>query len=342
MEILGNNINIDSVISNAGKSIDYVYANNILVWQRLLTLELPQFTALFDLRTFIDNNNSKNHKRIVVINNLIQPTMVSGNLDGLDVTFINNGEIQGGAPGAAAIYLVSPIKITNNGWIRGAGNNGIDGSRGINGSRGDTSTDKTIIYDLPTISWTEMSSIAGSNQPGQGWSMTGNLLSGAIFTGPCGESSPKLSPLSNHPNNAVVCGSQVKTRASFVITMWTIEAGSYTPQKSHTIQGHAGGTGGIGGKGGKGGIGQSFNTSRTDGDPGYPGEVGKAGGTNSFIDPTGREWFGNQGGTGRTGENGTSGTNGGEWGDKGYAIVGQAFLLPESIIGNINGLVVNI
>ena len=69
--------------------------NTHLVFQKGATLALPQAVVEVNLAAFIAANNPDGHTSIVISNTLIQPRIVTGDLTGLDVTFINTGEIQG-------------------------------------------------------------------------------------------------------------------------------------------------------------------------------------------------------------------------------------------------------
>ncbi len=138
MQILANSARVDiqDVRSNNGKIIDFVYMNQMLVWQRMLTINLAQQNKTFNLRGYINSNNPTNTKQITVVNDKNQPSMESGNLAGLDVVFINtiHGKIDGTSPGHVALHITSKMKLLNNGFIRGAGGNGKAGSWGKAGA----------------------------------------------------------------------------------------------------------------------------------------------------------------------------------------------------------------
>jgi hypothetical protein len=68
-----------------------------------IVLELPQYTNTFNLRSFIDSQDVDTTKIITVTNTLVQPTMYSGDLSGLRVVFVNNGEILGTNTGNTAL-----------------------------------------------------------------------------------------------------------------------------------------------------------------------------------------------------------------------------------------------
>ena len=114
--------------------INFVYHNRVLVWQRVLELTLPQFHKTFNLATWIRANNPRNVEEVIVTNRNTQPSMLSGNLSGLNVTLINDGQFQGTGVGSNAVSISSSMKLINNGWIRGAGGNGGRGSWGKKGA----------------------------------------------------------------------------------------------------------------------------------------------------------------------------------------------------------------
>ena len=184
MEILANGrlSNIGDVVSNNnGSLVNYVYMNRVLVWQRITekVLYLPQFNNTFNLRSFIDSQDTDGLTGIKVINNHIQPSMMSGDLNGLDVEFVNNGELRGTNSGNTALLMSSLMKLINNGWIRGAGRNGstgargrtgykgIDGAAGAKGSTGASSGPKTILWRHVIKRWNDLT-LMGTHS-GIGW-----------------------------------------------------------------------------------------------------------------------------------------------------------------------------
>ena len=111
---------------------------------------LPKQTKPFVLRTLIDKWRAANHitvTHITVSNSEYQPRMVTNDMKGLHVTFVNElaGTICGEVPGADAIVISKntgggTFKLINHGWIFGAGGNGGKGGRGGTGAP------KTITY----------------------------------------------------------------------------------------------------------------------------------------------------------------------------------------------------
>jgi len=312
MQILVNSkkVDIQDVRSNGGKVIDFVYMNRVLVWQRMLTINLGQQSKTFNLRSYINAHNPKNVKQIAVVNDRVQPSMESGNLSGLEVTFINGpkGELRGTSIGHTALHVTSKMTLINNGWIRGTGGNGKNGSaggRGASGSKGSTGArganagTKKVSYTVPkVVSWPANFSFR-HGETKYGWSLTtkgcnmgGTLQS--LLRSPCGQTKCILRRKrpSFHPAT-FPCGARAHGGGAGgggwngVITIMT--AGSVTvgtTTKYHNIPGGnggaggaggAGGSGGNGGAGGIGGVGQSFTTTRTDGTPGKSGTSGRGG-----------------------------------------------------------------
>ena len=142
-----SNLRINGVQHDDGAPllINNVQAMNVsvngsnIVWQNSLALSLNKQSTKKDgwsLRDFIDANNKKGIGTVVVTNDIVQPSMKTGDLSGLTVTLINNGEIQGNTEGMWAMTLQSEIKLVNNGYIRGAGGHGGDGGTGRKGNNG--------------------------------------------------------------------------------------------------------------------------------------------------------------------------------------------------------------
>jgi len=107
-----------------------------LAWQKILELRLPQLDKRTSIANYISLNNPNNVKTIVVMNDHVQPTLMSGDLSGLTVTLLNEhkGQILGDVEGASALIVTSPMKLTNLGKIYGAGGHG--GTGGLGGTGG--------------------------------------------------------------------------------------------------------------------------------------------------------------------------------------------------------------
>ena len=121
-------VEMDMIYFN-GVAISQMYLNGDIVFYRSLVLELPQYSdnTIINLAAFIASKNPDNIRKIIVHNGHTQPTLRTYSLAGLEVTLINDGEFQGTSPSSDAFIINSPLVLINNGWIRGAGGNGIDG-----------------------------------------------------------------------------------------------------------------------------------------------------------------------------------------------------------------------
>lgn len=110
----------------------------------VLYITLAQSSATITLRTIIDNVNTENRTKVQITNNYVQPRIRSGDLSGLTVTFINNGEIQANQFSGTGLELSSNLTLINNGWIRGAGGNGGIGGTGGKGADISWSSGSTV------------------------------------------------------------------------------------------------------------------------------------------------------------------------------------------------------
>ena len=128
-------VNGSAVISEwnytAPNSVEYdlfeAYLNGTIVFKKSLELYLPDpqgVNTTINLKTFIDGEDTGGFTNIKIINNFIQPQIITGVLTGLNIEFENNSEIQGNTEGSAGLILTSDILLINNGWIRGAGGGG--------------------------------------------------------------------------------------------------------------------------------------------------------------------------------------------------------------------------
>jgi hypothetical protein len=130
-----NHVHMQRIIFN-GSPITAMFMDNALVYYGKIKLVLPQYTDTFSLKDFIESELEKigiggTGMIIEVENNLIQPTMNTGDLSKYShVTFYNNGEITGTNSSSTALYAESPMELINNGWIKGAGGDGYDGVDG--------------------------------------------------------------------------------------------------------------------------------------------------------------------------------------------------------------------
>jgi len=330
MKILANKNRVDIKdvqVPGYGPRIDFVYDNRVLVWQRMLELTLPQFSKTFNLAQWIKANNPRNVEQVIVSNNRTQPSILSGNLSGLNVTLINNGEFRGTSPSSTAMAISSEMKLINNGWIRGAGGNGGKGEYGKNGGNKWISAKWKEYWDgknwwmmpgppnnvhcgaflAPRTAWVVSSQTGGI--PQMNWK--GRYKRGMCsVSGPCSVSGVGTAKRGSYKRNfGGECGHRFNAYAV-----------SVKQKDGYTILGGKAGTPGAGG------IGESYSTKRKNGFPGGKGEA---------SNPSG----------GHSGTNGTSGGNGGTWGKAGgkdgkaagHAITGSAYLISGSKLGSRNG-----
>lgn len=306
-----NTKHIDSAFFN-GVDLDKIFFNTVMVFQKSVELILPQAVTEINLQAFLDINASGS-KAVTVVNNLIQPRIVTGDLTNYEVTFINNGEIQGTDVNPNAFHATTMITLLNNGRIRGAGGKGGNGGKGLD--------------DIQLVPTSETKYVQGC---GSGYSWADNHYSDWVTvtwankwfnvnttgTGPVTSDKEGLEGKfersgSSHGN--YTC----QTTSAFYSVKRTIE----TP------------TARIGGAGGEGGAGQTFESPFSQGISGFPST------------PTGGNSGGSGGAGGNWGVNGADGADGvlnpdsGEAGQlAGLAIVGTSFLEFDSNMGDIDGL----
>ena len=286
-----------------------------------IDIQIPKSYSQINLRTFIDANNPTSATKIKLINSVENCSMVSGNLSGLSVELVNNSYIEGFIKGRTStnystnsgLTLTSPLLLTNNGYIYGAGGYGGQGGKGANDTY---TTNHSYEYYSGSV-------YGDKNQ----WNYNCYYGTVRVFIdykqvggdGNCQYTGPYTSPSVYGVNNGKLYRGSYKAsdgdRKIFsVILKWTL---------NHD---RVGGTGGLGGRG------RGY---------GYGNAGGSAGGASS---PSG----GNSGGTGgtggtwgTTGNTGYTGAGGGSAGGGGYAhapaIVGSSHLLTGSKIGNTAG-----
>lgn len=358
----------DHIFFNGVKNLDIhynggllgdIHFNGVHSYTSILHLTLTQHTSLINLRSFINARNPNNRTRVIVTNTLTQPRLTTGNLSGLTVELINNGEFQGEAAGRNGMEITSALKLTNNGWIRGAGGNGGKGGtagRGATGAKGANSTKSVTIqkaqtetraYNWPTNGYRSGRANTATNMCDimrwdgkQGVHCAGRVSSIPGLSGVFTLAMPYVSDIT-------VGGQYAGAYGNFRIKRtWTGPFTTTTP-----ITGGAGGRGGAGGAGGNGGVGQWFRHNKTNGAGGHGGAAGAAGRGSS---PAG----GNAGRRGATGYTGGKGGNGGTWATAGSrgatgshgsagaggsgagkAITGWARVVTGSKRGNVSGAV---
>lgn len=352
--------------------------SNHVIGNTKLLIDLVQYNSTINLNSVIAPHFN-GHRIVEITNSKTQPSIVSGDVSTLDVTFTNTGEIQGTSASSDAITLTSDVKIINNGWIRGAGGSGGNGGNGGRGGTGgiggrgrnDTYLKNTIQYQGGCSgnlsAWFDHD---GSNTINLWWNGTRKDYN-TTSTGPL-----------TIPGYTGVFYRDVYVERTYC-NVWS---NTYKVKRVETLPRY-GGTGGIGGVGGNGGVrgiggnAQSFSSSKTFGTSGQPGTGGAVGHFGNPSSPPGG-FTGAQGGTGGTGGPGGTGGAGGVWGtiggaggnggtgqtgnpghtgsgssgtagysgqsgsfgtagtNAGAAINGSAFLSPGSIAGSVSGNIV--
>ena len=314
----------EPVIIN-GVTPQEIKCNGVTVWRNITDVTLPQFTTTTDLAVWLEANYP-GATPVRITNNLTQPSLNSGNFGSKVVELINNGEIRGLNPSSWALTVSSTMKLTNNGWIRGAGGNGGHGGlggTGGNGGVGGTGAKGADIscpaYDSGNVchlnqnvnhtscgTWNINNTSIANNTTirapnGQTVSRSLNGTTTATIDGR--SCSVTIGLLGSCPNNSLY-------RATIPARTNTGGAGG---------GGGAGGTsGGGGGGGGTAGVGQSYSTTRSNGTGGGGGSVGGggsagAGGSPSLIAGGNSGHTGGTGGAKGTGGTGGAGGNGGDW-----------------------------
>ena len=348
--------------------------HRVRVFTCLVTIILPKQTKHFYLSSII-GAYKKAHPQFAhatnfkIINNYYQPQMSSGTLTGLKVELLNSakGTIAGSSLSGTAMIITSPMKLTNLGWIRGAGGRG--GYGGTGGASGPYS--KRVIatpahtYSYGGSYWIKVShDTHGIGLPvlPAGWTIHSKGIAVGSHThfswvrikGPCGSVSEPI-PFSGGHRLKSVCGIQLKIKVAtahrYTIAIgigpghWTRPA----TYKTITVAGHSGGAGGYGGQGiwwnhnaTKGHVGATGGVNKTSGITGYRGGTGGKGADGATWGKAGVR--GHQGGTGSHGHVGAYGPATGSHGPTGAgkAITGYRFLLHNgSHAGKLSGIHVN-
>jgi len=298
---------IETAVFN-GVDLDKIYFNSKLVFHKSLSLELPQGVTEINLQEFILASSPGTYEAFTITNNLVQPRVVTGDLTGYDVTFINNSEIQGTSINGDAFEATTLVTLINNGWIRGAGGRGGKGGKGgdntvvesrsqSNGSfwkdrRNLTPSNTSLIeiYDKSKL-------VARVHRPYLEW------------TG----------PISGNNGRKYTRGNQ-----SGPIYPGGLRGFSWNSTWSETVNR-------VGGAGGVGGYGQSFDINISYGEPGY--ESTPVGGNSGGAGGSGGNW-GIPGAPGSIGVNGEDGEPGKI---AGFAVLGLDKLTVGSITGNTDG-----
>lgn len=279
----------------------------------VLELTMTQQSSTTTLSTYIAANNPDNLETIEITNTLTQPKIITGDLSGLDVTLINSGEIQANAASGTGFEATSTIKLTNTGWIRGAGGNG--GSGGTGGLIIGTLVRHTI--QDGNINQTVHRGLALRQHDGE--SVYGHGT-GAITGQNC------------YPEYGVIGDDKAtdRWRSTDTCLMYIAEAKiEWVSSTSNLVDVTPWDDGG---SGGGGGAGQRYGVSAGSG---ATGSNGGQYATNKGGDGGNGGAWAVAGGTGGTGASG--GTSGSSGGAAGKSITGTSFLTGDSTQGNLTG-----
>lgn len=322
--------------------LDEAYMDGIIVYRRELVLTLPEYVTPINLSDYIANNNPDNYKVIRIVNNYTQPTIYTGQLgypsDPLLVTLENNGDILGFSSGDTALVVQAPIKLINNGYIKGAGGVGGTGQASNGVSRQVGAWEHRSAYDDggPYVEG-QMSPLANSTQNGpyynRFWKTAGGVNSGAWAL---------RDGTNQHyfdTNSASNWGDYQDVYRHSGVTL-RHNTGTGLLVVVEETEGYTAGAGGLGGAG------QSFSNPVAE--AGHASTSGTHYGPTSGFNPsTGynlapltQPSTSNGGNGGDFGSNGASVTGGGAGGSAGNAITGYANLTTGSNTGNTIGAVV--
>lgn len=271
---------------------EYAPGNSILVWQKAIILDIPDGSDNFDVETFIADNNPYNRENIIlrvlpgyIIGNLTIPNTIPSNIN---LELYNYGEIQGdggkpaqngmpwfGKDGKTALILERPIKVINNGYIRGGGG---AGGLGLGGYRGYDNTAERVYCDH----WWPDFDLKKDRFRG-GWKTERIDANTAWLVSPCKKrkiiTMPDTGPSSTIQDtivdSGVLDGTQYEVHTAVEDpNVWTsvfvavkIFSNSLVSYYTESITGLPGGLGGHGGKG------VGFD-NQTGPDLGEPGELG--------------------------------------------------------------------
>jgi len=267
-----------------------------------LTLNVYDQNGLV-LRDFIDANNPHNIKNVIITipTGIKTPSVLSGTLTGYNVTLINYGEIRGTDNGWTALNVTSPMKLINNGWIKGAGGKGGTGAKGAD----DTYQKHNVLYNLG--SWK-----ARDKNPPLIEIYYNNVLEHTFTVSGNPYSYTKLS------YNGITY-----TRGALINCVADACAYRYT-REWYTTEPRYGGAGGAGGDGAH--YGHETPDAGSLGSPSTP-----SGGNSGYRGGAGGDW-------GQSGSRGEGMGYGGQV--AGDAIKGSANLDPSSVTGNVIGRIV--
>ncbi len=292
-----------------------------------IELYLPKSYEQIDLEAFVVAN-AAGHTTVRVFNNQVNCSIKSGNLTGYDVELWNNKEIQGlpkswqdfnGQPNVGLV-ITSPMKLVNNGNIRGAG--GYGGGGGDAGDNTRTYTKSQEYYDKTL--YTPSGGVPTYRTCWQAFCDTGavRVHMNAKITGSdgnCSKTGPYNSPAVNYPGK--LYRGSLRERPDSDTYVYGVRREWQTTETAP------------GGKGGFGGRGQGYNSNWKYGSEGEHPTDSYWGGTGG----RGGDW-GQQGSTGRTGG------GGGATGTIGYlpapGIIGTDNLVGSPVYGEVDGAII--
>ena len=318
-----------------GVDLQEAYLDNVLVFQKVLRLTLPEpvNNSGRNLRDFINSHNPGNKYKVVEVTNpkhRSSDSLWSGNLNGLDVTLINLGEIQGSKPSWTGLALTSKMRLINEGWIRGAGGRGGKGGKGGKGAtnkiKHQTTTGQKYGDKIgPNEYWWEVSTQSHPECQGfAAWMSWGGVRR-----------------ISKSNTGYLKVGDDEYFKGNYSCPGHC--GASHNIYKRTTTYENI--EGGEGGEGGAGGVSRFWSTFKKEGANGSPGKIAGHGhsGGNGGKGGTGGDW-GEAGERGYTGERGKGPGSPGETGiagePAGASIKGSNHLTSDSKIGQHSGPIV--
>ncbi len=350
---------IPKTVTFNGTRICRVFMNGVQVFQNgdVLYLPAPGSSATIDLKAFIDSGTTSGCGTITIINNHIQPRITTGNLTGFNVELINSAgaEIQGNAVGGSALEVLTPLKLTNLGWIRGSGGRGGAGGAGGTGGNKNALVRKMMVSDCAfgacSFNWNATEFDGGT--PGDSHI---RLTWNGVWNEWYEPGAYTMTSYTNPPGQPVGIYNRGVLRCRTVITGHNNDHHDIEMELNETWAGGAGGAGGT-----LGGSGQFYGSAAGVGAVGViggnatsPNCYQQASHISSGVFDAPSDYQGGTGGTsggggtwgnaGSTGNVGGTGLGGGAVGGAGTAgavggksIVGTGNLLAGSVQGNLNG-----
>jgi len=289
-----------------------------------LILELPKSYSKINLRDFIDNNNPSNNDFVMVINNVVNPSIETGNLDPYTVRLVNNSEIQAlyGEPAidATDATTASKLQFESYGKTLAHGGNGGQGGKGANDTY-------TYYVDQTEFSWS-----CGS---GYSWAEHDNSTEVTLSWPGIGPSDHtewlNVNTTSTGPITSPNLSGQFYRASYKQRGCCNVCADVYAITRRTEHQANR-----IGGKGGKNGLGAAFGVNWSAEHAGQPGgDSTPAGGNKGGRGGDGGTW----GANGADGVDGENNPGSGSPGDKaGKAIIGYGnldIIKDGYIIGDI-------